>query len=326
MMKIQRRKFLQLAGVAAMAPVLPRIASAFDYPTRPVRIIVSYPAGGVSDIYARLIGQWLSERLGQSFVIENRPGAGGTIGVGSVVHSAPDGHTLLLTASNDAYNESLYPDVGFNYIRDIAPVASIALTAGVMEVNPLLPVMTVPAFIAYAKANPGRVNFASAGVGTPQHICGELFKMMTGVNMVHVPYRGGAPAIADLLAGQVQVMFDLMPSSIEHIRARGLRALAVTSAMRSQALPDVPTLGDFLPGFEAITWFGIAAPKQTPAEIVDRLNREINVTLADPRMKARIGELGGEVSSGSPAEFGKLIAADTEKWGKVIRAAGIKAG
>jgi tripartite-type tricarboxylate transporter receptor subunit TctC len=324
-MKFPRRQFLHLAAGAAAVPAVSRSVWAQAYPTRPVHLIVGYPAGGVIDIYARLMGQWLSERLGQSFIVENRPGAAGTIAVDSVVRSPPDGYTLLLTSANDAYNESLYP-VRFKYIRDIAPVASIALTPSVMEVNPSFPAMTVPEFIAYAKANPGRLNYASGGVGTIQHVCGELFKIMAGVNMVHVPYRGGAPAIADLLAGQVQVMFDLTASSIEYIRAGSLRALAVTSATRSQALPDLPTVGDYLAGFEASIWLGIAAPKNTPSETVDRLNREINALLDGPGVKARIAELGGEVLTGSPANFVRLVAKDNEKWLKVIRAANIKLG
>ena len=324
-MKLPRRQFLHLAAGAAALPTLSRIARAQAYPTRPVHLIVGYPAGGVIDIYGRLMGQWLSERLGQSFIVENRPGAAGTIAVDSVVRSPPDGYTLLLTSANDAYNESLYP-VRFKYIRDIAPVASIALTPSVMEVNPSFPAMTVPEFIAYAKANPGKLNYASGGVGTIQHVCGELFKIMAGVNMVHVPYRGGAPAIADLLAGQVQVMFDLTASSIEYIRAGSLRALAVTSAARSKALPDLPTVGDYLAGFEASIWLGIAAPKNTPSETVDRLNREINAILDGPGVKARIAELGGEVLTGSPANFVRLVAKDNEKWLKVIRTANIKLG
>jgi tripartite-type tricarboxylate transporter receptor subunit TctC len=324
-MKFPRRQFLHLAAGAAAVPAVSRSVWAQAYPTRPVHLIVGYPAGGVIDIYARLMGQWLSERLGQSFIVENRPGAAGTIAVDSVVRSPPDGYTLLLTSANDAYNESLYP-VRFKYIRDIAPVASIALTPSVMEVNPSFPAMTVPEFIAHAKANPGRLNYASGGVGTIQHVCGELFKLMAGVNMVHVPYRGGAPAIADLLAGQVQVMFDLTASSIEYIRAGSLRALAVTSATRSQALPDLPTVGDYLAGFEASIWLGIAAPKNTPSETVDRLNREINAILDGPGVKARIAELGGEVLTGSPANFVRLVGKDNEKWLKVIRAANIKLG
>jgi tripartite-type tricarboxylate transporter receptor subunit TctC len=325
-MKLQRRRFLQLAAGVAALPALSRVARAQGYPAKPVRIVASYPAGGVSDIYARLVGQSLSERMGQSFVIENRPGAGGTIGVDSVVRSSADGYTLLLTSSNDTYSEVLYPDVRFNYIRDIAPVASVSLSPCIMAVNPSFPARSVPEFIAFAKANPGKVNFASAGAGTTQHLSGELFKTMTGINMVHVPYRGGAPAVADLLAGQVQVMFEFMAISIEHVRSGGLRALAVTSATRSQALPAVPTVGEFLPGFEASAWFGVAAPKQTSKEIVEKLNREVNATLADPRMKARIAELGAETLPGSPVDFAKIIAADSEKWSKIIRAAGIKAG
>jgi tripartite-type tricarboxylate transporter receptor subunit TctC len=320
-----RRRFLALtAGVVAL-PAASRIVWAQTYPSRPVRIIVGYPAGGGADIIARLMGQWLSERLGQPFIIENRPGASGTIAADSAVRAAPDGYTLLLTGSNDAYNEALYSNLKFNYIRDIAPVASIALTPCVMVVNPLFLAKTVPEFINYAKSNPGKINYASGGNGTPPHVCGELFKMMAGIDMVHVPYRGSAPAIVDLLGGQVQVMFDLMGSSIEYIRAGKLRALAVTTAARMELLPDIPTVNDFLPGFEAITWFGVGAPRNTPAEIVSRLNREINATLANPKMKARVADLGGQVLSGSPADFAKLIADETEKWGNLIRAANIKA-
>ena len=323
-MKIPRRRFLSLAIGAVGLPAVSRIATAQAYPAKPVHIIAGYPPGGVVDIYARLTGQWLSERLGESFIIENRAGAGGSIAVDSVVRAPPDGYTLLLTSANDVFNPSLYPDLKYNYMRDMAPIAGIALTPQVMEVNPVLPAMTVPEFIAYAKANPGRINYASAGVATGQHLCGELFKMMTGVDMVHVPYRGGAPAIADLIAGQVQVMFDFLPSSIEHIRAGKLRALAVASAKRWQALPDLPTVGDFLPGFEAGAVFGIAAPKNTPNEVVDKLNREINAALGDPKLKARIADLGGAALTGSPAAFANLLAADAEKWSMVIRAADIK--
>jgi tripartite-type tricarboxylate transporter receptor subunit TctC len=323
-MKFSRRRSLCLIAGAAALPAISRVAGAQTYPSRPVRIIVGFPAGGVSDIFARLIGQWLSKRLGQSFVIENRPGAGGTIAVDAVVHAAPDGYTLLLTAGNDPLSESLYPDVRFNYIRDISPVASIALTPNVMEVNPLFAAKTVPEFINYAKANPGKINFASAGVGTGQHLCGELFKMMTGIDMVHVPYRGGAPAIADLLGGQVQVMFDFLPSSIEHIRAGKLRALAVTTPRRMELLPDVPTVASFLPGYEANSWWGVGAPKNTPTDIIEKLNREINASLVDPTMKARIADLGAVAFPGSSADFTKLIAADTDKWVKVIRVANIK--
>jgi tripartite-type tricarboxylate transporter receptor subunit TctC len=272
-MKLPRRRFLHLAAGTAALPAVSRVAKAQAYPTRPVRIVVGYPAGGVSDIYARLIGQWLSERFGQSFIVENRAGAGGTIGVDAVARAPAGGYTLLLTANNDAYNEVIYPDIRFNYIRDIAPVASVATTACVMAVHPSFPAASVPEFITYTKANPGKVNFASAGIGSNQQVAGELFKMMTGVNMVHVPYRGGAPAVADLLAGQVQVMFEFMASSIPHVRSGGLRALGVTSKMRLRALPDVPAVGEFVPGFEVSAWLGIAAPKQTPAEIVNRLNR-----------------------------------------------------
>jgi tripartite-type tricarboxylate transporter receptor subunit TctC len=268
-MKLPRRRFLHLAAGAVSLPAVSRLASAQDYPARLVRIIDGYPAGGVVDIYARLIGQRLSERLGQSFIVENRPGAAGTIGVDSVVRAPPDGYTLLLTSSNDPYNELIYPDVKFNYIRDITPVANIATTSCIMVVNPSLPTRSVPEFIAYAKANPGKVNFGSAGMGTGQHVLAELFKIMAGVDMVHVPYRGGAPAVADLLGGQVQVMFEFIASAIPHVRSGGLRALGVSGAMRSPALPDVPTVGEFLPGFEASFWFGIAAPKKTPAEVIN---------------------------------------------------------
>jgi tripartite-type tricarboxylate transporter receptor subunit TctC len=325
-MKLPRRRFLQLAVSAAVLPASARSAAAQAYPSRPVRIIVGYPAGGVSDIYARLVGQWLFERMGQAFVVENRPGAAGTIGVEATARAPADGYTLLLSGTNDAYNELIYPDVKFVYIRDLEPVANVALSACIMAVNPSFPATSVSEFIAYAKANPGRVNFASAGVGSAQHLSGELFKMMTGTNMVHVPYRGGTPAISDLLAGQVQVMFEFMATSIEHVRSGGLRALGVTSARRSHALPDVPTVGEFVPGFEVTSWLGVVAPRKTPADIVDRLNREINAMLDDARMRARIAELGAEAIPGSANEFAKTITTDTEKWGKVIRAAGIKAG
>jgi tripartite-type tricarboxylate transporter receptor subunit TctC len=321
-----RRTFLSSAVGAVVLPAVSRIATAQAYPAKPVHIIAGFPPGGVVDIYARLTGQWLSERLGQSFIIENRAGAGGSIAAESVVRALPDGYTLLLTSANDVFNPSLYPDLKYNYMRDIVPIASIAFTPQVMEVNPSVPAKTVPEFIAYAKTNPGKLNYASAGVGTGQHLCGELFKMSTGVDMVHVPYRGGAPAISDLIAGQVQVMFDFLPSSIEHIRAGRLRALAIGSPKRWQALPDVPTVSDFLPDFVAGVLFGIAAPKNTPNEVVDRLNREINATLADPRMKARIAELGGEALSRSPTQFANLLTAEAEKWTMVIRAANIKMG
>ncbi|MGD0025195.1 MAG: tripartite tricarboxylate transporter substrate binding protein [Xanthobacteraceae bacterium] len=323
-MKLPRRQFLHLAAGAAALPAVSRIARAQAYPSRPVHLIVGYPPGGPNDILARLMGQWLSERLGQPFVIDNRPGAGSNMGTEAVVKASPDGYTLLMIASSSAINATLYEKLNFNFIRDIAPVASIVRAPNVMEVNPSFPAKTVPEFIAYAKANPGKINMAAPGIGAGPHMAGELFKMMTGLNIVDVPYRGAAPALTDLLAGQVQVMFDAIPSSIEFIRAGKLRAIAVTTATRSDALPDVPTLGDFVPGYEASTWFGIGAPRNTPAEIVEKLNKEINAGLADPKMKARIADLGGTVFALSPAEFGKLIAEETEKWGKVVRAANIK--
>jgi tripartite-type tricarboxylate transporter receptor subunit TctC len=317
-MKFPRRRFLHLAAGAAALPTISRVARAQAYPTRPVHMIAGAPPGGILDIYARLTGQWLSERLGQPFIIENRAGAGGTIAADAVVRAPPDG-------SGDIYNPTLYPHLKYDYVLDFVPIAGIALTPQVMEVNPSVPMRTVPEFIAYAKANPGKLNYGSAGIGTPQHLCGELFKTMTGVDMAHVPYRGAAPAVVDLIAGQVQVMFDFLPSSIEHIRAGTLRALAMASAKRWPALPDLPTVGDFLPGFEGVALFGIAAPKKTPNEVVNRLNREINAALADPRMKARIAEVGGEALTGSPSAFAKLLEADAEKWRIVIRAANIKA-
>jgi tripartite-type tricarboxylate transporter receptor subunit TctC len=320
-----RRQFLHLAAGAAALPTISKIARAQTYPVKPVRIIAGYPAGGTTDILARLIGQWLSERLGQSFIIENRAGAGGTIAVDSVVRAPPDGYMLLLTATNDAYGEYLYPDLRYNYIRDIAPVATICLTPTVMEVNPSVPVKTIPEFVAYAKANPGKLNMGSGGIGTPDHLAGELFKTMAGVDMVHVPYRGAAPAVADLIAGQVQVMFGTMPASIEQIRAGKLRALAVTTATRSEALPNIPSANEFVPGYEASTWYGVGVPKNTPAEVVNHLNKEINAALADPKLIARLSNLGTSTLVLSPRDFGKLIAEDTEKWRNVIRATNIKA-
>jgi tripartite-type tricarboxylate transporter receptor subunit TctC len=324
-MKHPRRRFLYLAAGAAALPALPRIAKAQAYPAGPVRFIVGAVAGSTPDILARLFSPWLSEQLGQQFVIENRPGAGGNVGVEVVARSRADGYTILLVAPNSAINATLYDTLSYDFIRDIAPIAAIMRVPNVMEVNPSVPVKTVPEFIAYAKANPGKLNFASPGNGTTAHVAGELFKMMAGVNMIHVPYRGGAPAVADLIAGQVQVSFDTMPTSIEHIRAGKLRALAVTTAARSEALPDLPTVGDFLPGFEASAWFGVAAPRQTPAQIVDRLNKEINAGLVEPKIKARLIDLGGTPLPGSSADFGKLIADETEKWARVIKFAGIKA-
>jgi tripartite-type tricarboxylate transporter receptor subunit TctC len=323
-MELPRRTFLHLAAGAAALPAVSRIARAQAYPTRPVRLIVGFPPAGATDIVARLLGQSLSERLGQQFVIENRPGAGSNVAAEAVVRAAPDGHTLLLVFSANAINASLYNDLNFNFIRDITPVASVLRVPQVLEVNPLVPAKTVPELIAYAKANPGKVNMASGGNGTPAHVSGELFKMMTGVNMVHVPYRGAAPALIDLIGGHVQVEFDPIPGSIEYIRAGKLRALAVTTATRSEALPDIPTVAEFVPGYEASAFFGVGAPRSTPSEIVDKLNKEINVVLADPKIKARFADLGGTALVGSPADFGKLIAEEAEKWGKVIRAAHIK--
>jgi tripartite-type tricarboxylate transporter receptor subunit TctC len=323
-MKLPRRKFLHLAAGAAAFPVATRIASAESYPSRPVHIIVGFPPGGATDINARLIGQWLSERLGQPFIIENRPGAGSNIGTELVVHAVPDGYTVLLAGPPTAINATLYEKLNFNFIRDIAPIASIVREPLIMVVNPSVPAKTVPEFIAYAKANPGKINMASAGNGSVVHIAGELFKMMAGVDMVHVPYKGGGPGVTDLLGGQVQVMFATAPSSIEFVRAGKLRALAVTTATRLAALPDIATVGEFVPGYEASGFYGLGAPKNTPLEIIDKLNKEVNASLADPKMKARIAETGGTVLAGSAADFETLIAEETDKWGKVIRAANIK--
>jgi tripartite-type tricarboxylate transporter receptor subunit TctC len=319
-----RRQFLHLAAGAAALPALPSIAKAQAYPSRPVRIIVGFPPGGSVDISARLMGQWLSERLGQPFIIENRPGAGSNIGTEAVVRAPADGYTLLLLGQANAVNATLYDKLNYNFIRDIAPVAGVSQEPNVMIVTLSSPAQTVPEFIAYAKANPGKINFGSGGNGSPSHIPVELFKMMTGVNMTHVPYRGGAPALADLLGGQVQVMINPVSAAIPYIRSGTLRALAVTTATRSEALPDLPTVGDFVPGYEYSFWVGIGAPKNTPAEIIEKLNSEINAGLADPKIKARFANQGSTVLVGSPDDFGKLIADETEKWGKVIRAAGIK--
>jgi len=308
-----------------MVPALPRTTRALDYPTRPVRIIVGYPAGGPTDIVARLIGQALSERLNQSFIIENRPGAGGNVGTEAVVRASPDGHTLLLVGSPHAINATAYHNLNFNFIRDIAPVASIIRVPLVMEVNLSVPAKTVLEFIAYAKGNPGKLNMASPGFGTPQHVSGELFKMMAGINLIHVPYRGSAPALTDLLGGQVQVMFDTTPASIGYIRAGQVRPLAVTTASRSDALPDIPTVGDSVPGYEASSWYGIGVPRATPAGIVEILNRETNAALADPKTQARLFDLGGTVIQGSPADFGVLIFDETEKWAKVVKISGARA-
>ena len=323
-MKLPRRQFLHLAAGAAALPALSHIARAQAYPTRPVRIVVGFAPGGGADIMARLIGQWLSERFGQPFIIENRPGAGSNIGTEAVVRAPADGYTLLLVLTPNAVNATLYDKLNFNFIRDIAPVAGISREPNVMVVHPSVPAKTVPEFMAYAKANPGKINMASSGNGSSPHVAGELFKMMAGVSLVHVPYRGAGPALTDLLGGQVQVMFATMSSSVEYIRAGKLRALAVSAAMRSEALPDIPTVGDFVAGYEASTWYGVGAPRDTPTEIVGKLNKEINAALADPKMKARLADLGGMVLVGSPADFGKLMGDETEKWSKVVKFAGMK--
>jgi tripartite-type tricarboxylate transporter receptor subunit TctC len=320
-----RRKFLRFVAGAAALPAMPRVASALDYPTRPVRLIVGFPPGGGNDIVARLMGQWLSERLGQPVIIENRPGAATSIATETVVRAPPDGYTLLFVPPASAINATLYEKLNFNFLRDIAPVAGIMRIPNVMVVNPSFPAKTGPEFIAYAKANPGKINFASPGIGTTVHLSGELFKMMTGIDMVHVPYKGSAPSLTDLFGGQVQVTFATMPSTIEYIRAARLRALAVTTATRSEELPDIPSVGEFVPGFEVSGWYGMSAPMGTPAEVIDKLNKEVNAGLADPELRARLAALGGTVLPGSPADFGKLIADETEKWGKVIRAANIRA-
>jgi tripartite-type tricarboxylate transporter receptor subunit TctC len=321
-----RRSFLHLAVAAAALPAASRFAYAQAYPARPVHIILGFPAGGSSDVIGRVLAESLSERLGQPFILDSRPGAGSNIGTELVVRAAPDGYTLLLTTSANAINASLYDNLNCKFIHDIAPVAGVFRVPNVMEVHPTVPVKTVPEFIAYAKANPGKLNMASGGNGTTAHVSGELFKMMTEVDLRHVPYRGSAPALIDLLAGQVQVMFDLMSTSIEHIRAGRLRALAVTTATRSEALPDIPTVSESVPGYEASTWNGVGVPRNTPAEIIDRLNTAINAALSDPQIKARLADLGATVLPVSPDQFGKLLNDDTEKWAKVIKFAGIKAG
>jgi tripartite-type tricarboxylate transporter receptor subunit TctC len=322
-MKLPRRKVLHLAAVAAALPAVSWMARAESYPTRPVHIIVPFAPGITPDILARLMGQWLSERLGQSFVVENRPGAGANVGTELVAKAAPDGYTLLLVTFANAVNATLYDNLSFNFIRDIVPVASLGRSPVVMEVNPSFPAKTVPEFIAYAKANPGKVNMASGGNGVPSHVAGELFKMMAGVDLLHVPYRNGNP-LPDLLGGQVQVYFSPIPASIGFIRAGKLRALAVTGATRSEVLPDIPTVAEFIPGYEAMSWYGVGAPKNTPADIVDKLNKEINTALADPAIQARLADLGGTVLAGSPADFGKFLADEIQKWGKVVRFANIK--
>jgi tripartite-type tricarboxylate transporter receptor subunit TctC len=324
-MTLHRRKFLHVAAGAAALPVASRIARADDYPAHPVRLIVGFAAGSTTDILGRLIGQWLSQRLGQQFVIDNRPGAGGNVGAEIMVHAPADGYMLYMVPPAVAANPALYPNLSFDFIRDAAPVAGVVRVPNVLEVNPAVPVHSVPELLAYAKANPGKLSFASAGIGTASHLAGQLFNVMTGVNFTHVPYRGDGPAMADLVAGQVQVGFATMTASIAFIRADKLRPLAVCTLKRSDALPDIPTVSDFVPGYEASSWFGMAAPAGTPTAIVDKLNREVNAGLADPTIKARLDDMGGMVLAGSPAEFGKLIVDETAKWGKVIREAGIKA-
>jgi tripartite-type tricarboxylate transporter receptor subunit TctC len=323
-MKLPRRNFLRLAAGAAVLPAISRIASAQAYPSRPVRIIVPFGPAGATDITARLIGQWLSERLGQQFVIDNRPGGGGNTGTEAVVRAPTDGYTLLLVGGWNAINATLYDKLNFNFVRDIAPIAPIVRFPYIMVVNPSFPAKTLPEFIAYAKANPGKINMASPGIGSPPHINGELFKVMTGTNMVHVPYRSAAAVMTDLLSGQVQLYFGTTASSLEYVRAGKLRALAVTIERRLDELPDIPAVAEFVPGYEASNRYGLGAPKATPAVIVDKLNKEINAALADPKMKARLADLGGTPLLGSPADFGKLIAEETEKWGKVVKFSGAK--
>jgi tripartite-type tricarboxylate transporter receptor subunit TctC len=323
-MKIQRRRFLQLAAYAASVPAVVRSASAQAYPSRPVRILVGASAGGPVDIGARLIGQWLSERLGQQFVVEDRPGAGGNLAAEAVVRALPDGYTLLMANGNNAVNARLFSKLNFDFIRDTTPVASLYRLPLVLEVHPSFPAKTVPELIAYAKANPRTINIATAAIGTAPYMAAELFKVMAGLNIVHVPYQGGGPMLTDVLGGHVPVAFDGTSSSVAHIRAGRLRALAVTTTARSQALPDIPTMAEFLPGYEASGFQGISAPRNTPVEIVDKLNKETNAGLADPKMRARIGDLGGMVVAGSPADFGKFIESETKKWGNVIQSANIK--
>jgi tripartite-type tricarboxylate transporter receptor subunit TctC len=332
-MKLTRRKLFDLFATGTVVPGLSQIALQFltttaraqAYPTKPVRLIVAFAAGGPNDIVARLIGQWLTERLGQPFVVENRPGGGGTVGTEVLVRSPPDGHTLLLCSPANTIGASFYEKLAYDFLSDTRPVALIAQAASVMETHPSVPAKTVPEFIAYAKANPGKINMASSGTGGYQHVTGELFKAMAGVNLVHVPYRGAGPALTDLLGGQVQVFFDTLPSSIEHIRAGRLRALAVTTAMRSEALPNIPTIGEFVPGYQSSTWWGVVAPKATPSQVVSRLNGEINAALADPKIAARLSDLGAAPEPISPTAFGALLTNETEKWAKVIKAANIKA-
>jgi tripartite-type tricarboxylate transporter receptor subunit TctC len=324
-MTLPRRRFLQLAAAATTVPTVARTARAQTYPARPVRIIIGYTPGGSADITARLLAQWLTERLGQSFVVESRPGGGTNIATEAAVRAPADGYTLLLVAPANAINATLYEKLNYDFLRDIAPVAGLIRFPNIMEVNPSVPVKTVPEFIAYAKANPGKINYASSGNGSTIHMSAELFKMMAGVDMVHVPYRGGAPALTDMLGGQVQVMFDNLPTSLEHVRSGRLRPLGITSATRAALRPDVPTVADAVPGYESSAWYGVGAPKSTPVEIIDRLNNEINAILAEPKVKTRVAEMGATEVAGSPADFGKLIAEETEKWGKVVKFSGAKA-
>jgi tripartite-type tricarboxylate transporter receptor subunit TctC len=324
-MKLPRRTFLHLAAGVAALPALSRFAWAQAYPTRPVRLIAPATPASASDIVARLMGQWLSDRLSQPFIIENRPGGGNNIGTEAAVRAPADGYTLLLAGTPNAVNVTLYDKLSFNFLRDVAPVASIIRAPYVMAVNPTVPAKTIPELIAYAKANPGKFSMGSTGTGSGAHVAGELFKMITGINLVHVPYRGGGPALTDLLGGQVQVAFVSTVSSIEYIKTGRLRALAVTTATRSDELPDIPTVGEFVPGYEASAWFGVGAPKNTPSQIIDKLNEAINAGLADPKIKARLADLGGTPLVGSPADFGKLIAEETEKWAKVVKFSGAKA-
>jgi tripartite-type tricarboxylate transporter receptor subunit TctC len=324
-MKIARRRFLQLAAGTLALPAVSRVAWAQAYPHQPVRLLLGYPPGGSADITARLAGQWLSERLGQPFVVESRPGAGTNLATEAVVRAAPDGYTLLLVPPAAAINATLYDKLNFNFIRDIESIAGIIRFPNVVVVNPSVPVKSIPELIAYAKANPGKLNMASSGNGSTIHMSGELFKMMTGIDMVHVPYRGGALALTDLIGGQVHVMFDNIPTSAQHIKEGRLRGLAVTGPTRSELLPDLPTVADFLPGYEASAWYGLGAPKGTPAGVIDKLNKTMNAILADPKTKERFTEIGGSTLPGSPADFAKYLADETEKWGKVVKFAGIKA-
>ncbi len=324
-MTICRRRFLHLTTGAVAMPAISRAAWADVFPSRPVHLVVFYAAGGGNDIIARLMGQWLSQRLGQSFIIENRPGGGGNTGTEYVVHAAPDGYTLLLSSTANVVNASLYSNLDFDFVRDVAPVASISYEPNVMVLNPSVPAKTIPEFIAYAKANPGKINFGSAGIGSSQHMSGELFKMMAGIDMTHIPFRGTAPALQNLLGGQIQLMYASMPATLEHVRSGRLVALGVTTPKRSDVLPDLPSVSEFLPGFDAEVYYGIAAPKSTPPEVVDRLNKEINAGLADPEFKAKLTELGSAVLPGSPADFGKFLANESDKWAKVVKFANIKA-